>query len=127
MEEASRILDWRGQCGSWASRALIGIAVVAAGCSSNGTTTSTGTGGAGGSGATTTSTNATTSSVTTAASTSASTGVGCVGASAMVCGNACVDTSNDPANCGGCGMPCPTGEVCSQGKCGLSCLGGSKL
>jgi len=34
------------------------------------------------------------------------------------CGNACVDTSADPANCGRCGVECPVGATCSGGSCG---------
>jgi glucosylceramidase len=33
------------------------------------------------------------------------------------CGTDCVDTSSDPMNCGGCGIPCSTGEVCQGGSC----------
>ncbi len=33
------------------------------------------------------------------------------------CGAACIDSSSDPANCGGCGSVCPQGGVCSQGQC----------
>jgi hypothetical protein len=32
-----------------------------------------------------------------------------------LCGNACVDTQTDDANCGGCGLSCSTG--CSAGRC----------
>jgi hypothetical protein len=28
-----------------------------------------------------------------------------------------VNTSNDPANCGGCGKACPGGQVCRAGTC----------
>jgi len=43
------------------------------------------------------------------------------------CGGACVDTSVDPTNCGTCGTACnvAAGEVCSQGRCGLDCAGGT--
>jgi hypothetical protein len=44
-----------------------------------------------------------------------------------LCGTSCVDTDTDPANCGGCGAPCASGEVCSAGTCGVTCLGGSTL
>jgi len=33
------------------------------------------------------------------------------------CGDACIDTSSDPENCGGCGTECAVGEVCSSGTC----------
>lgn len=33
------------------------------------------------------------------------------------CSGACVDTQNDPANCGACGMACGTGEYCVAGSC----------
>lgn len=38
-----------------------------------------------------------------------------------MCGGKCVDTSSDPANCGGCGVACTkntTSFACVQGKCG---------
>jgi hypothetical protein len=36
------------------------------------------------------------------------------------CGAACVDTSTDPSNCGGCGTKCSAGQVCNAGSCGPS-------
>ncbi len=33
------------------------------------------------------------------------------------CGNACIDTTNDPANCGGCGVACKNKEVCAASAC----------
>lgn len=35
----------------------------------------------------------------------------------MVCGNACVDTQTNPANCGACGNACATGATCVAGNC----------
>ena len=49
------------------------------------------------------------------------------GTSSTLCDGSCVETQNDPANCGACGTVCPTGQVCSVGQCGVSCLGGSTL
>ncbi len=49
------------------------------------------------------------------------------GCTSTMCGNACVDTSNDPDNCGSCGTACTSTQVCSQGKCGTSCSGGETL
>ena len=37
------------------------------------------------------------------------------------CGEICVDTSIDTRNCGSCYTSCKAGEVCSSGKCTLSC------
>ena len=42
----------------------------------------------------------------------------------------CVDTKNDPMNCGGCGQAdakfkCGAGKFCQQGKCVIDCLGGT--
>jgi hypothetical protein len=32
-----------------------------------------------------------------------------------------VSTTTDPLHCGGCGLPCDPGELCSNGQCGLAC------
>ncbi len=45
----------------------------------------------------------------------------------MYCPGTCVDTRNDPQNCGACGNFCPEGEVCSSGQCSVVCLGGTTL
>ncbi|MBI4705597.1 MAG: hypothetical protein HY744_31270 [Deltaproteobacteria bacterium] len=34
-----------------------------------------------------------------------------------LCGNACVPVNENPKHCGGCGVVCPPGEVCSGGLC----------
>lgn len=48
-------------------------------------------------------------------------GGGTTGCSATqtACGPFCVNTSSDPANCGGCGVVCRSGELCSGGSCGM--------
>ena len=51
-------------------------------------------------------------------------GLSCVGGSTK-CSGLCINTANDPANCGSCGNACLNGQVCSAGVCGLSCVGGS--
>jgi hypothetical protein len=33
------------------------------------------------------------------------------------CGNVCVDTTTDPANCGACGTACATGQTCVASQC----------
>ena len=37
------------------------------------------------------------------------------------CAGLCVDLDNDAKNCGACGDACKVGQVCSAGKCVLSC------
>jgi glucosylceramidase len=45
----------------------------------------------------------------------------------LACGLECKDVLVDPANCGGCGIPCATGELCQAGVCecvsGMVCNG----
>jgi hypothetical protein len=36
----------------------------------------------------------------------------------VLCGGTCTDLSADDANCGGCGLACPSGEACVAGTCG---------
>ncbi len=36
------------------------------------------------------------------------------------CGSACVDTSNDEANCGACGRACASGQTCTAGACSMT-------
>ena len=33
------------------------------------------------------------------------------------CGRQCIDVTADPTNCGGCGIPCSTGQICEGGAC----------
>ena len=40
------------------------------------------------------------------------------------CDGVCVDTSEDPNNCGGCGVVCASDESCSGGTCTSSCSQG---
>lgn len=42
-----------------------------------------------------------------------------------LCANECVETANDPKNCGACGTACAPGQVCSAGACSLTCGTGS--
>jgi glucosylceramidase len=48
-------------------------------------------------------------------------------ATQTLCGSNCVDTTSDPANCGGCGSPCDNGQTCQNSQCqcpnGQSCGG----
>ncbi len=46
--------------------------------------------------------------------------VGCTGNFGTLCGSACVDTTEDPNNCGGCGVKCATAEACHGGMCTCS-------
>src|SRR6202011_5326969 len=47
----------------------------------------------------------------------ASDGDGAPACATTTCNGACVDTMNDPKNCGSCGTACPTGAPCQGGKC----------
>ncbi len=49
--------------------------------------------------------------------------VGSVGCSAPreACGGGCVDTSINPAHCGGCNQPCALGQTCAAGLCQSAC------
>lgn len=40
------------------------------------------------------------------------------------CGEYCVNLTNDPLNCGGCGTRCPAGRVCTAGRCAVPGTGG---
>ncbi len=44
----------------------------------------------------------------------------------LACGGGCVDPRFDRANCGGCGLPCASTEVCFAGQCGMACGGGTR-
>jgi hypothetical protein len=41
-----------------------------------------------------------------------------------LCGGLCVDIVSDAANCGDCGVVCPTGQYCSVGTCTTACPDG---
>lgn len=43
------------------------------------------------------------------------------------CAGVCIVTAVDPANCGGCGLRCASGEACVAGRCTRECLGGLTL
>jgi hypothetical protein len=41
----------------------------------------------------------------------------CAGGDTCCTTSGCVDTQNDPRNCGACGAACPEGETCAGGQC----------
>jgi Stigma-specific protein, Stig1 len=41
-----------------------------------------------------------------------------------LCNGACIPTSTDPNNCGGCGVKCPGAQACSGSTCAADCLPG---
>lgn len=43
------------------------------------------------------------------------------------CEGACIPTSTDPNNCGGCGVTCGESEVCSGGTCTDTCMAGLEI
>lgn len=40
----------------------------------------------------------------------------------FLCGDLCADGRSDPMHCGGCGIECAPGEVCSSGVCAPTCV-----
>lgn len=48
----------------------------------------------------------------------------CPSAHPVLCGLTCTDTKGDPANCGGCGIACPSGVTCLGGVC-VACTPGT--
>lgn len=48
-------------------------------------------------------------------------GAGMCTGSSTCCGTTCVDTQTNAANCGMCGMVCPTGRACTAGSCAVAC------
>ena len=38
------------------------------------------------------------------------------------CSGSCVNTQNDPNNCGSCGHGCPPGAACALGTCMTTCM-----
>lgn len=42
---------------------------------------------------------------------------GAVDSDAMMCGGTCTRTSRDSLNCGACGVRCPSGRACGDGRC----------
>ena len=49
------------------------------------------------------------------------------GPAEQACDSECVNFGLDPDNCGGCGIQCGAGEVCSAGSCGTSCWGNESI
>ena len=79
------------------------LTLLIAACSSPGGGTLTGTAGSSGPG--------------NGGTTGAGGSIAC-GAGQMVCGTSCVNTTSDPNNCGGCFIPCSTGQICQNSQCG---------
>ncbi|MCA9660236.1 MAG: hypothetical protein KC486_17970 [Myxococcales bacterium] len=71
---------------------------------------------------TTTTTTGETTAVETTGTTTTTTGPDCVDPE-VECGGVCVNPQNDPLNCGGCGLPCDDGLLCSMGECVPDCMG----
>ena len=44
----------------------------------------------------------------------------------MMCDGECVDTTEDPNNCGSCGNACAADQECADGECVLACPGGAE-
>ncbi|MBI3201970.1 MAG: choice-of-anchor L domain-containing protein [Myxococcales bacterium] len=113
----------------------LGAAAMAPGCGSDSSGGGTATGGTGNVGATGGSGAMGGSGATGGGGTGATGGSGATGGMAGTgggggcpgtlkdCSGTCTNTDFDPANCGGCGTACKTGEFCSQGKCAGQCLG----
>jgi glucosylceramidase len=53
---------------------------------------------------------------TTGSTGTAGSGLFCAGGQTL-CGSDCADTTADKDNCGGCGIPCSTGQICQAGQC----------
>ena len=83
--------------GARLSVAGVALALLAVACTSTGTL---GTPGAGG----------TTGPTGTGGTSSCASGQ-------TTCGTACVNTATDPTNCGACGIPCSTGQICQNSQC----------
>lgn len=65
------------------------------------------------------------SSNTTTTTTSGGGGGDACGPGTTLCGDSCVATSVDPANCGACDKACGAGEACDNGSCVFECNGGA--
>src|SRR2546422_65322 len=48
----------------------------------------------------------------------------CDGSALTACGQVCADVTSAHGNCGSCGTACPSGQVCSNGVCSVSCQAG---